>query len=135
MTHPDSDTILRFALQLLDDRERLEVQEHLSGCKQCRDLCERAMGDVTRLQNIDFDVAIPAPPRLARWLRLPSEVWRWAAVLAAGFLLGYITANLSEPLHPIPVQQHLIPESDWRDSSGFVTCQAVDVKAAYEGIR
>lgn len=135
MTHPDGDTILKFALQLLDGPENLIVRDHLSGCTSCRGLYEKARNDMARLENIGFDISVPEPPRLIRRSRAMPDVWRWAAVLAAGFLLGYITANLTEPLPPIPVQQHLIPESDRSDSSGFASCPAVDVNASSGGIR
>jgi hypothetical protein len=135
MTHPDGDTILKFALQVLDEPESLVVREHLSLCRQCSNLHMKALSDVARLENIEFWVRVPAPSRLPRRPRLTSDVWRWAAILATGFLLGYITANLSEPLRPIPVRQHLVPTSDPGDSSGFVSCPALDVKATFEGVR
>ena len=136
MTHPGEDSILKFTLQLLDEPESASVQEHLSGCAQCRVFHEKALGDIARLRSIDFDINAPAPPPvLTRRIRRRPHVWRWAAALAAGFLLGYLTANLSAPHHPVPVGQHLVPTSEQGDSSGFVSCQAVDVTASVGGIR
>lgn len=131
MTHPDGDTLLKFELQMLEEQEHEAVQRHLLTCNSCRELHQKVLGDVTRLRNFTMDVTVPAPPPLIRHPLSKVEVWRWAAVLAAGFLLGYITANLSESVRPIPVQQHMMPTSEKKDSVGFVSCPAVDAKAAF----
>jgi hypothetical protein len=51
-----------------------------------------------------------------------------AAVLAVGFSIGYATAELSNPVPPIPVQQRLIPSEIAVPSSGYVPVQEVDVR-------
>jgi len=126
MTHPDADTILKFVLQMLDEPDIAHVRNHLSECEECRKLQQQYLGEIKRLERIDFHVDVPAPPALSRRSRLIPEVPRWAAVLAAGFLLGFLTAQVAAPHHPIPVQQHLIPARGTVDT-GFISCQAVDL--------
>jgi hypothetical protein len=133
MTHPDADTLLRFVLQTLDDSDSSSVAEHMSACEECKELQQKLLGEVERLERIDFDINVPVPPRLPRRSRLIPEVSRWAAVLAIGFLLGYLTAQLLDPVHPVPVQQRLIPTQAKVPSSGYISCQAVDVKTTLAG--
>lgn len=127
MTHPDADTLLKFVIKTLDESGSSSVTEHLSNCEACRNLQQKLLGEVEKLGQIDFRIDIPSPPALPQRPRMTPAVSRWAAVLAAGFLLGYLTAQLEAPLHPIPVQQRLIPTQGGVPSSGYVSCQAIDV--------
>ena len=127
MTHPDADTLLKFALKTLDESDSSSVSAHLSVCEKCRVLQQKILGELARLEEVEIHTDVPAPPGLPRRLRLPLAVSRWAAVLAIGFLLGYMTAQLSDPVRPVVVQQRLIPTRAEVSSSGFVSCQAIDV--------
>jgi predicted anti-sigma-YlaC factor YlaD len=128
MTHPNADTLLEFVLQTLEESDNSIVREHLSTCEQCRELQQMLEGEVKRLESIDMHFDVPSPPRLPRRSRLLMTVSRLAAVLAVGFLLGYVTAQLFDPVRPIPVQQRLIPTQVEVSSSGYIPCQAVDLK-------
>jgi hypothetical protein len=128
MTHPDSDTLLGFVLQTLDESDSSAVREHLSACEECRERQRKLEGEVARLASVDLQVKMVAPPRLPRRSRLHISVSKFAAVLAAGFLLGYATALLSNPVRPVPVQQRLIPAQVIVPSSGYVPCQGVDLR-------
>ena len=127
MTHPDDDTLLKFVLETLDGPDNVIVRKHLSACKECQESWQRISRELTRLESVTFHVDVPAPPGLPHRWRLPLEVSRWAAVLAAGFLLGYLTANISTPLQTMPVQQRLTPTLEGGDTSMFISCKAVDV--------
>ncbi|HEX7571897.1 MAG TPA: hypothetical protein VF514_02310 [Bacteroidota bacterium] len=128
MTHPDADTLLKFVIQTLDESESSSVAEHLSVCEKCRDLRQKLLGEFARMGEVEFRIDTPEPPGLPRRLRMTLAVSRWAAVLAIGFLLGYLTAQLSDPVRPVVVQQRLIPTRGEVSSSGYISCQAVDVK-------
>jgi predicted anti-sigma-YlaC factor YlaD len=127
MTHPDADTLLKFALKTLDESESSSVAEHLSVCEKCRDLQQKILGELARLEEVEIHIDVPAPPGIPRRRRMALAVLRWAAVLATGFLLGYMTAQLSDPVRPVVVQQRLIPTRAEVSSSGYVSCQAIDV--------
>jgi hypothetical protein len=128
MTHPDTDTLLKFVLQTLQQPDERVVRDHLLTCEQCRARQQNLQGEVQRLGRLNLHIEMPAPPRLSRRLRIPMAVSRLAAVLAVGFLMGYATAQLSEPARTAPVQQRLIPAQVVVPSSGYIPCQAVDLK-------
>ena len=133
MTHPDTDTLLKFVLQTLGESDEQIVRDHLSTCEQCRALQQNLQGDINRLGSVNLHIEMPAPPRLLRRLRVPTAVLRLAAVLAVGFLIGYATAQLSEPVRTVPVQQRLIPVEVAVPASGYIPCQAVDLKTSRPG--
>lgn len=135
MTHPDSDTLLRFVLETLDESGKHEVSRHLSQCGECLEAKDRLQEEVASLGQIEFTVDTPAPPRLLRRHLTVLAVSRWAAVLGAGFILGYLTANFSEPHHSIPVQQRFVPTRNAVDATEFIPCQAVDSKTTLGGAR
>jgi len=129
MTHPDADALLRFVLQTSEDSERSAVAEHIVRCEACARAEREIRADVLKLETAGDDIRIPAPPALPRRLHRTLAFSRWAAVLAAGFLLGYVTSNLTSALPAIPVQQRLIPERVTEDTLGFMPCQPVDAGA------
>ena len=130
MTHPDSDTLLRFVLRTLDDSENEAVVQHLSLCEQCREEERKVEWEVRRLSSIDIPLEMVIPPVLPRRSRVLVAASRLAAVLAVGFVLGYATAELSNPIPSIPVQQRLIPSQIAVPSSGYVPAQEVDVRTS-----
>jgi hypothetical protein len=133
MTHPNTDTLLKFVLQTLEEPDEPIVREHLAACDQCRELQQNMQREVQRLGRINLPIEIPVAPRLPRRLRVPMAVLRLAAVLAVGFLMGYATAQLSQPVSSVPVQQRLIPARVAEPSSGYIPCQAVDLKTMRPG--
>jgi hypothetical protein len=132
MTHPNDDRLLEFVLQALEETDSSEVRAHLLKCEQCRDLRRKLQSQVERLGRIDMQIDIPEPSRLPGTQSQFGAVWRWAAVLAAGFLLGFLTAQLSDNAHPIPVPQRLIPAQAPTSSSGYVSCQALDLRTLHK---
>jgi hypothetical protein len=128
MTHPDGDTLLKFVLQTLDKSEDEAVRQHLSSCEQCKGEHRKLEGEVRRLSSFDIPVEMVSPPRLLQRSRGMVPALKVAAVLAVGFLLGYASAQLTNPVHPIPVQQRLIPSHVAVPSSGYVPAREVDVR-------
>jgi hypothetical protein len=127
MIHLDDDTLLKFTLETLDAAEDSLAREHLLGCQLCREKHDRLQSEIRRLSNIEMRVEQVTPPRLPRRFRFLAVASRAAAILVVGFLAGYLTAELSDPIRPTPVQQRLIPRRLTTPSSGYVPCQAVDV--------
>ena len=133
MTHPDTDTLLKSVLETLGESDEQIVRAHLSTCEQCRALQQNLQGDINRLGRVNLHIEMPAPPRLPRRWRVPMAVSRLAAALAVGFLMGYVTAQLSEPVSSVPVQQRLIPVEVAVPASGYIPCQPVDLKTTRPG--
>ena len=70
--HPDPDLLAAFAEKSLNDRERVQVLQHLSQCADCRDVVALAMPE-------------PEPAPLSRPLGSPRLSWpvlRWGALAA-----------------------------------------------------
>jgi len=126
MTHPVSDTLLKYVLETLHKAEESAVSAHIVDCEACKRAVNEIRGDIRRLQSLGADIDVPAPPALPRQLHKALFFSRWAAVLAAGFLLGYFTSNITSAVPSIPVQQRLVPEWIVEDTLGFMPCQAVD---------
>jgi hypothetical protein len=127
MTHLDDDTLLRSALETLDERDNALARAHLAVCLQCKERMERVREEVGRLSGISVEVGEVAAPSLRRrWVAVPALA-RAAAILAFGFLAGYVTADLTAPLRPAAVQQRLVPGGPPAPRTGFFPCQAVDV--------
>ncbi len=127
MTHLDDDVLLKFVLETLDAPEDQRVREHLSECHQCRERVKQVQADVGRLSGIEMQLGEAVPPPLPRRKPYLSTAVRAAAVLAVGFLAGYVTAEVSNPVPPNAVQQRLVPSAPATPSSGYFSCQAVDI--------
>lgn len=129
MNHPDEDRLLQYVLQTLGESESSDVRTHLSQCERCRELERILQADVERLGSVPVKVDIPEPPGLTGFPGANIRRWGWAAGLAAGFLLGFFVARTSEEHQPIPVPQRLVTATIRTPPSGYVQCQALDVKA------
>lgn len=128
MNHPDEETLLKYSLETLDAADASLVREHLSVCQVCRKQQTKIHAELERMSGVAINVDGAAPPMLQRKVRVLRAAARVAAVLVVGFLAGYMTAELSNPLHPMPVQQRLIPRSPASLPSEYVACQAVDAR-------
>jgi anti-sigma factor RsiW len=128
MNHPNGDTLLKYVLGTLDESETEAIRQHLSSCEECRNEERKIDGEVTRLSIVDIPLGTVEPPRLPRKTRRLVPVLKAAAVLAVGFFIGYATAELSNPVSPIPVQQRLIPSQVAVPSSGYVPVREVDIR-------
>jgi anti-sigma factor RsiW len=129
MTHLDEDTLLKFVLETLDAPDASLVREHLAECQLCTQQEKKFRMEVGRLIDVEVQVEAVAPPRLPRRMRILAVATRAAAILAVGFLAGYLTAELSHPIRPETVQQRLVPGRLTTPPSGYIPCQAVDVTA------
>jgi anti-sigma factor RsiW len=131
MTHLDDDTLLKFLLEILDGPDDSRVREHLARCERCKKRGEELQAQIRQLSRIEMQLGEVTAPPLPRRSRLLTVVTRAAAILAVGFLAGYMTAELSNPIRPIAVQQRLVPGHPAVPSTGYYSCQAVDVSVGH----
>jgi anti-sigma factor RsiW len=127
MTHVDDDILLKFILQTLDAREEEFIKGHLARCPACRGRRERMEEEVGRIRSVQFAVELPTPPALRSRRRHAVLLWRMAAVLAGGFLLGYATGRFSDAGRVVPVQQRFIPSGVAISGTSPSSCPAVDI--------
>jgi hypothetical protein len=130
MTHIDSDTLLKFVLQTLEEPESEVVRQHLSLCERCRATAQNVEEEVRVLANVEIPVGQSAPPPLPHSSNRFASILKVAAVLAVGFLLGYAAAQLTFPTTIITVQQRLIPKQIALPSTGYVPAKGVDLKTS-----
>jgi len=127
MTHLDEDTLLKFVLETLDEQDASLVREHLSGCQPCAHQEKKLRMEVRRLSGVEVHLEEVTPPGLPRRMRILAVATRAAAILAVGFLAGFLTAELTHPARVETVQQRLVPNRMMTPSSGYTPCRAVDV--------
>jgi anti-sigma factor RsiW len=127
MTHIDEDTLLKSVLEILDEPEETTVRDHLSSCAGCRQKLSELQRNIAALGAVDFPVIKETPRQMAKTTPLSLRVLRAAAVLAVGFLGGYVTAELSNPGQPIVVAQNFVPAPVAAPVTQYVSCEQVDI--------
>jgi hypothetical protein len=127
MMHPDDDAILKSVLQTLDAREEESVASHCAVCTACRGKREQMEEEIGKMRSVQFAVEVPAPPALRVRRRNLALLWRMAAVLAGGFLLGYATGRFSGDGRVVPVQQRFVPAAVSITGVARAACPAVDI--------
>jgi hypothetical protein len=128
MNHPNEDMLLQFVLETLGDADASNICEHLTECVECRALEVKLRGEVGRIGSVDIHVDMPRVLRLPGVVETPFRHWAWVAGLAAGFLLGMLTARLGEDRHPAAVPQMLATKAATSPISGYIPCRAVDLQ-------
>jgi hypothetical protein len=82
--HPDPDLLTAFAERSLNERERVQVLQHLGGCADCRNIVSLAMPEDVAPSSAG--VAGAASSARSRWLSWP--VLRWGALGACVIVVG-----------------------------------------------
>jgi len=130
MMHPDEDTLLKYALEVLEGSEVEDVKRHLEVCDACRDQFHTIHEQLGRMKTVSFPVEtpdLPLPSTARR--RTMSTVLRAAAVLLVGFILGYGTALLSEPQSSIVVSQQFRPKTPQVSVTRHTPAEQVDLSS------
>jgi hypothetical protein len=83
---------------------------------------------IDRLGSVDIHIDVPEVPYPSHGQGHSATVWKWAAVLAAGFLTGFLTGRLVEHPRIVPVPQTLTTVQATTSSFGHVTCRAENLK-------
>ena len=147
MNHPNEDMMLQFVLETLGDDDAsnsflllgvtMQVEqvnlikrlhEVLPHAAECRAVEVKLRGEVGRIGSVDIHVDMPRVLRLPGVVETQFRHWAWVAGLAAGFLLGMLTARLGEDRHPAAVPQMLATKAATSPISGYIPCQAVDLQ-------
>ena len=126
--HPDDDTLLKYVLDILDAADEKVTRDHVTGCEQCAVRCRDLREPMDRMSKMQFRIQDGTAPRLPQRKRPKSAlVMRVAAILAAGFLAGYLTAGWTTPPPILSVPQHLETESPATSFTHFTSCPQVDL--------
>ena len=126
MKHIAEETLLKSSLRLLENGEEARVQMHLSQCDECRNKYFVMKQENEIIGSIDppFEMEAPPLPRAKRISFMP--LFKAAAILAVGFLTGYLVNEWarSAPVNVIP--QNLMPKAQVTTTVDYVSCE-VDV--------
>jgi anti-sigma factor RsiW len=124
--HVSEDTVLKLALGLLDHPAEGRVRHHLEGCAKCNSLMEEVLRTMHLIKEVTPQVKADIP--VLPFLRQNRYKWlRAAAMLAAGFGLGFLASeSLRSPAMTV-VRQQLVPRPPEHPAAGFVVCNEIDL--------
>jgi hypothetical protein len=123
MNHLDDDTLLKSQLRLLDDRNEMQVREHLSQCKKCSLRFNQVGNQIKAIGSFEPQIEAEVHPLPQRKSTIVIPLLRAAAFLILGFLAGYFTSELLHPSQVNVVEQHLITRSPVTSISGYTSCE------------
>lgn len=131
MIHFDDDLLMKYALELLDDKEESTIREHFTKCDQCRKQHESIKSHIELIGSIEPDLKPEIIPLPKKKLKIPGQWIKAAAILIIGFFIGYLTAIFAHPVKVNVVKQNLITKTILYPSESFRTCEKVDLDAKY----
>jgi len=106
--HPNSDLLTAFVEQSLTERERTQILEHLSRCRECRDVVSLAAPEPALCSKTQ-----PARP-VSSWLRWP--VLRWSALAACVVVVSAVgwlyRERISHPPMQASTNERIVPLSN-----------------------
>jgi hypothetical protein len=127
--HPDTNLLGAFIEQSLAKREQVEVLQHLSQCKSCR--------EIISLSAIQPGIAVAVSPAASpRWLSWP--VLRWGTAMACVVVVGAaVTLRHRQESRPIaaviaegkPAAEIRVPAPDNATENKFPSLQVPDTGA------
>lgn len=131
MNHPDSDAILKYALETLGPDEFRDIETHVTSCGECRRTLDSIRADITLISGLDAEAAGAAPltPFRPRAPFLPAL--RFAAVLVAGFLAGYLLSEQGRTGPVTVVPQRFEPSPAPVAADRFTSCDVIDVASEW----
>lgn len=123
MNHLDDDTLLKSQLQLLDDRNEMQVREHLSQCEKCSLRFNQVGNQIKAIGSFEPQIETEVRPLPQRKSAIVIPLLRAVAFLILGFLAGHFTSEFLRPRQVNVVQQHLITKSPVTSISGYTSCE------------
>jgi len=97
MNHIDDDTILKYALEIIEDiKEKNSIEEHLVSCPECRQkLIEirKDMDIIRGIQSLTSELKMPVPKKRGNIL---LSTMRVASLIILGIAIGFSSAKLSD---------------------------------------
>ena len=100
MNHLTEDQLLRHALNLPEENELAEIEQHLVQCQTCRSGYEKITSDMETIGSIEMDLPIPAPAVFPDIKTKYFNLWKIAAVFLTGIILGYSVSEFTRKERP-----------------------------------
>jgi hypothetical protein len=125
MRHPNENLLLAAALEMLPPEAEDKLRAHLADCSDCAERYQSVSREVALIGGIEPTVAtmlypLPRPrrPSAVSWLRV-------AALLAVGFLAGFVSSRLLQPEPVRVVPHHLTAPVAAVSLDAAITCASV----------
>jgi anti-sigma factor RsiW len=136
MTHPDDDTILRYALDMAGAQDdtgapgREGTAAHISACPECSRALRELQAQVALIAQSDplpEGRHRPVPPLpLLRYNAIRTS-WRAAAAVAVILLGGYLAIGPNAGTRVTVVPQRFTPPAAVVRAGEYAPCEAVDI--------
>ena len=131
MNHIDDDVLMKMALQLLEEGEEAVLHKHLFVCNDCRVRLERIQQDIELVGSLEPRIERPfIPLPRARGLRITAWL-RVAALLFAGFVIGYGVSLLSDDQVICIVSHRVYSSRPQQAYPNFRYCESVDMVSEF----
>lgn len=129
MDHLNDDILLKSALGLLDEAEEKRIEDHVKTCDQCRNQRNSMNHQIEIIGSFEPKLDVQAYP-LPRARSIPFlPLLKAAAILIIGFMLGYLTSELSQPRAVSVMEQQLITKAPVTTMATYKTAEQVDIGA------
>jgi len=130
MTHPDNDTLLRYALETVEAAERETLTTHIAGCPECSRALREITDDLALISGSLPDSSLPTADvpsiPVLRYVHVRA-IFRAAAVVAVILLGGYLVIGPPGEVSVTVVPQRYTPPAVVIPSGEFAPCEAVDI--------
>jgi len=94
MNHISEDKLLEYSLELIEDKQALDdIEKHIHGCSKCRERLSKIREDVDVIGGVRVESESMPSFITRRGNRNSFVLFKVAAILIVGFLLGYSTSN------------------------------------------
>jgi len=130
MTHPDNDTLLRYALDTTDPGKRDTLQDHLSGCPECSEALAEISADMSLISEYHSSPdtrSRPAPPLPVLRYYSIRTAFRAAAAVAVILLGGYLATTPAGDTRVTVIPQRFTPPAIVIPAGEFAPCEAIDI--------
>ncbi|MFB0515912.1 MAG: hypothetical protein ACETWG_04830 [Candidatus Neomarinimicrobiota bacterium] len=132
MNHLDNDLLLKYVLQLLDDRDATHVRTHLDACPECSTRLAELEADTRLLGALEPRIEPSFPPLAASKPASVPAVLKLAAAFVCGCLLGFFVSEWRNPGSVQIVEQHLVPQSPPAQISQFYPTEQLELAIELE---
>ena len=133
MIHIDEDTLLKYALETLDDAdEKSKIAAHLVSCQECLAQLEEIYGDLDTIASLR-PTAITSRTQESSWTQQwVGSLLRIAALLVVGIALGFGGSFIltKEPHGVSPCYATLSPPAD--SISLYAVPDATEISSGYD---
>jgi hypothetical protein len=129
MNHLNKESLYKFVLEILDEKDSKLIAEHINSCELCSEKTTRIKEEIKFIGSYDTEAEVKVP-ELPHRKYFNSRWFQRAAILILGFLIGYSASTLTERKNVRIVEQNLIPKGIVLESAQFVECPNIDIYAS-----